>query len=155
MRHQLPFLKALCISTAREYGSKMFVSVSRVKPFLGTGWNSQVSLFSCSYPDTSRKRLKVLDLSFSHLKSLIQHNLSVNVGEAEKNADGKDRCLAWSMSGSDQLGRVYDDGSFQSAVVDHRSARKIIVQLYIIEDKGRYDRARYRYPMLTHVHRRP
>lgn len=41
------------------------------------------------------------------------------------------------MSESGQLGRIYDNDSFQSAVEDHRRTYKSIVRLYIIETKGK------------------
>lgn len=112
---------------------KMFVSVSRVKPFSGPKWNFQASLRCCIY---DKDHFELSDLDFDKLQTLIEGDLAVEVREGVVSEDGKDWCLVWHMSDSGQLGRVYDDESFRSAVEDHRHTHKRIVQLYIIESNG-------------------
>ncbi|KAG9596649.1 hypothetical protein KCU77_g4059, partial [Aureobasidium melanogenum] len=123
----------------------MYVSISRRKPFTGSRWNCQASLLGCSYQNSDPKQFGLSDLDFVKIQGIIEGDLSVDVTEDEKDEDGKDWCLVWYMFDSDQLGHVYDDVSFQSAVQDHRRAHKHIVQLYIVESKGKCDRARYRH----------
>lgn len=113
---------------------KMFVSVSRVKPYIGPKWNCQAPLRCCAY---DKDYFEFSYLSFNQLQSVIEADLGVDVGEAERDDKGKDWCLIWHMFDSGQLGRVYDDESFRSAVEDHRRAYKSIVQFYIIESKGK------------------
>ncbi|KAG9661229.1 hypothetical protein KCU98_g6855, partial [Aureobasidium melanogenum] len=114
---------------------KMYVSVSHRKPFTGSRWNCQASLLSCSYQNSGRKHFELSDFLFSRLQDIIDEDLGVDVTQGVTEEDGKDWCLVWYMFDSDQLGRVYDDASFHSAIEDHRRAHKHILQLYIIESK--------------------
>lgn len=117
--------------------ANMFVSVSRVKPYAGTMWNAQISLrLILDHPGA-----ELTSLSFSVLKECTVGDLTdldLCGEEDEIESEGKTMCLVWRMSESGQLGRVYDNDSFQSAVEDHRRAYKNIVQLYIIEPKGKW-----------------
>ncbi|KAG9556524.1 hypothetical protein KCU71_g11435, partial [Aureobasidium melanogenum] len=113
---------------------KMSVSVSRVKPFIGSNWNCQAFLRYCVCPFPGRKHFELSELDFDRLEDLLGDDLNVHVSESE-DEDGKDWCLVWYMFDSGQLGRVYDDLSFQCAVEDFRRAHKTIVQLYVIESK--------------------
>lgn len=118
----------------------MFVSVSRVKPYTGTMRNAQISVKNL-LPQQSKpiKPPELSFLAFEDLKTCIAEDLTdlgISEGEDDIECDGKIMSLVWLMSESGQLGRVYDDDSFQCAVEDHRLAYKNIVQLYIIDSKG-------------------
>jgi hypothetical protein len=114
----------------------MFVSVSRVKPYVGSQWNCQTSLQLCAISDSSQKNLELSELDYYRLETIIEEEMGVHVGEGSTEEQGEDWCLVWYMFDSGQLGRVYDNGSFQSAVEDYRHTHKRIVQLYIIDSKG-------------------
>lgn len=116
----------------------MYVSVSRVKPFAGSEWNCQVSLKDILYHIQGQKHFELSKLEFYELHVIIENDLGVCMEEGLLSDDGKDWCLVWHMFDSGQLGRVYDDVSFQSAVEDHRRAYKSIVQLYVIESKSEF-----------------
>ncbi|KAG9595326.1 hypothetical protein KCU77_g5021, partial [Aureobasidium melanogenum] len=113
----------------------MFISVSRVKPYVGSQWNCQTSLQRCAFSNSSQKHLELSELDYYKLETIIEGDLDVYVGDGSTEEQGKDWCLVWSMFDSGQLGRVYDNGSFQSAVEDHRHTHKRIVQLYVIDSK--------------------
>ncbi|KAH0284933.1 hypothetical protein M436DRAFT_84384 [Aureobasidium namibiae CBS 147.97] len=119
--------------------ANMFISVSRVKPYTATNWNSQIRISRCLLkPDVDAKHVELSSLVFSRLQKVIELDLTdVKIGleEDDEEFDGITWCLVWRMSGSGQLGRVYDSDSFQSAVQDHRRGYKNIVQLYIIGSK--------------------
>jgi len=120
--------------------ARMSISVSRVKPYTGTRWNAQIRAWRCrGKPDENAKHIKLQCLLFKELRGLIADDLTDLIIAEEEDGierDGKTMSLVWRMSESGQLGRVYDDDSFQSAVQDHRCQSKNIVQLYIIHSKG-------------------
>ncbi|KAH0281156.1 hypothetical protein KCU91_g454, partial [Aureobasidium melanogenum] len=89
----------------------------------------------CAFSNSSQKHLELSELDYYKLETIIEGDLDVYVGEGSTEEQGKDWCLVWSMFDSGQLGRVYDNGSFQSAVEDHRHTHKRIVQLYVIDSK--------------------
>jgi hypothetical protein len=109
----------------------MFVSVTRVKPYTGNKWNFQLRLSLCgenSYENP--KHLALSSLSFHTFESCIKTD------PTDLKVDDGTWSIVWRMSDSEQLDRVYDDHSFQSAGEDHTRAYKSIVQLYIIKSKG-------------------
>jgi hypothetical protein len=109
----------------------MFVSVTRVKPYTGNKWNFQLRLSLCS--ENSYENLKHLELP-----SLSLHTFEscIKTDPTDLKVDDGTWSIVWRMSDSEQLDRVYDDHSFQSAGEDHTRAYKSIVQLYIIKSKG-------------------
>jgi len=120
--------------------ANMFISVSRVKPYTGTNWNSQIRIWRCmEEPDVTAEHIESSSLDFSRLQKVIELDLTdvkIGLGEDDEDFYGITWCLVWRMFESGQLGRVYDNDSFQSAVQDHRRECKNIVQLYIIDSKG-------------------
>jgi hypothetical protein len=109
----------------------MYVSVSCVKPYTGNKWNFQIRLSHCGDESCANSNhIEISSLGISILESCIEDDLT------DLKVDDGTWSIVWRMPDSGQLGRVYHNQSFQSAVEDHRRAYKNIVQLYIIKSQG-------------------
>ncbi|KAH0363548.1 hypothetical protein KCU65_g7372, partial [Aureobasidium melanogenum] len=112
----------------------MYISVSRVKPYVGPKWNCQLSIKHCIF---IRNPVNLSSLNFTLAMSEIEVQLDIDIETKDEDGDddGENWCLVWPMSESGKLGRVYDDVSLQAAVQDYRRAGKSIVELYVIKNK--------------------
>lgn len=115
---------------------KIFVSISRVKPYVGPKWNCQLSIDDCTI--VSGERIRLSSIEFTQTKFAIGDLLNVDIRQDSDDEDGERWSLVWPMSESRRLGRVSDDVSLQAAVQDYRRAGKSIVELYVIKNKGKH-----------------
>ncbi|CAD0083785.1 unnamed protein product [Aureobasidium vineae] len=134
----------------------MYISVSRIRPYVGSKWNAHISVPILS-DNININCISITSLEFGVVVEWLGEDLGIDftVGPNRKDDVGDDWCLVWRSLESGNLGRVYDDTSLQAAVQDYRRAHRHVVDLFVIKGKGKclfYSEDEH--AKLTHLHRR-
>lgn len=115
--------------------NQMTISVNRHRECGNAHWNSQLPLHMVTTDrHTFSEQVCWEDLNFDELVSCLKADFGI------KDLDNKletDLQIVWPMCDSENLGHVYDDGSFKSAVMDYWYTYKRVVQLYIVNKNGK------------------